>query len=305
LWPLWSFFILHSDPTRAEGTSCGDLGSELRRTYNGQTRSRCHSHEEEIIYHPLHYSHRSPLLNRSTPQISQAHRKRLHSSQQSVTFNALDRQFFEIRPEALSHRQMYRPIFIMVDHHTGQTPVAVGEIIKSFVGEQSISGWSSIKNRVTFRLIEIRLASLKLQRSATIHNNVLPGHGFRQSEKAYLIGNVLSPSCQQNKVGVKATERIKHQLTSTVANLPNFVAFFAASLFSSGNCIPHSVISSPGETEFTRILGEQMTARALLRWIAAAFVTEYGKLLPLGLTPATLAVVMKAPSVSSRWGLAA
>ena len=93
--------------------------------------------------------------------------------------------------------------------------------------------------------------------------------------------------------------------TSTVANIPNFVAFFAASLFSSGNCIPHSVISKPGETEFTRILGEQMTARALLRWIAAAFVTEYGKLLPLGLTPATLAVVMKAPSVPSRWGLAA
>jgi len=64
--------------------------------------------------------------------------------------------------------------------------------------------------------------------------------------------------------------------------------------------MPHSVINNPGETELTRILGEQMTARALLRWIAAAFVTEYGRLLPLGLTPAMLAVVTKAPSLSSR-----
>ena len=58
---------------------------------------------------------------------------------------------------------------------------------------------------------------------------------------------------------------IEGALTSTVANLFSFVASFAASLFSSGNFMPHSVMSRPGETELTRIDGEQMTARALLK----------------------------------------
>lgn len=87
--------------------------------------------------------------------------------------------------------------------------------------------------------------------------------------------------------------------TSTVASRFNLVLFLAASLFASGNFIPHSVSNRPGETLLTLTLGAQMTASALDRWIAAALVTEYGRLLPLGLTPATLAVVTKAPSVFS------
>jgi hypothetical protein len=77
----------------------------------------------------------------------------------------------------------------------------------------------------------------------------------------------------------------------------------------------------PGDTELTRILGPAMEAKPLTRWICAALVTEYAfsnqhfpheitltftnkekhtKELPLGLTPAKLAVVINAPSLSSR-----
>ena len=55
----------------------------------------------------------------------------------------------------------------------------------------------------------------------------------------------------------------------------------------------------------TLTLGAAITARALLKWIAAAFVIEYGKELPLGLMPARDAVVTKAPSFFSSSDLAA
>ena len=93
--------------------------------------------------------------------------------------------------------------------------------------------------------------------------------------------------------------------TAIVASLFNLVAFLAASLFSSGNFIPHSVSIRPGLTEFTRIFGAAMTASALLRWIEAALVTEYGNELPVGLIPAREAVVMNAPSFFSSSDLAA
>lgn len=90
------------------------------------------------------------------------------------------------------------------------------------------------------------------------------------------------------------------QHTSTVASRFNLVAAVAFSIFSGPNLRPHSVNRRPGDTELTRIFGEQMTASDLLRCIAAAFVTAYGKELPEGFTPAMEAVVMNAPSVFSR-----
>lgn len=93
--------------------------------------------------------------------------------------------------------------------------------------------------------------------------------------------------------------------TSTVASLGNLVAFLAASRLSSGNFIPHSVNINPGLTEFTLTFGAAMTASALLRWIAAALGTEYGKDKPVGLIPANDAVVIKAPSFFSSSDFAA
>lgn len=88
---------------------------------------------------------------------------------------------------------------------------------------------------------------------------------------------------------------------------------------------PLTVIKIPGDTEFTLIFGPTAKARDLTRWICAAFETAYawGLVshgyrnidkgqnlltieLPLGLTPATLATLIKAPfSLCSRWTLAA
>ena len=90
-----------------------------------------------------------------------------------------------------------------------------------------------------------------------------------------------------------------------VANLFSLVAFRAASLRSSGNFIPHSVNNKPGLIELTLMLGAAMTARDLLRWIAAALVTIYGKEDPLVRTPAKLAVVMKTPWLFSSSAFAA
>jgi hypothetical protein len=63
-------------------------------------------------------------------------------------------------------------------------------------------------------------------------------------------------------------------LTSTVGSRFSGVASRMASRFSSGNFRPHSVRSKPGDTELTRTLGEQITASALDKWMAAALVTE-------------------------------
>jgi hypothetical protein len=53
---------------------------------------------------------------------------------------------------------------------------------------------TTVKDREAFRLIEMRLAPPKLERGTTVHDNILPRHGFGQSKKAYLVGDVLSSS---------------------------------------------------------------------------------------------------------------
>ena len=96
-----------------------------------------------------------------------------------------------------------------------------------------------------------------------------------------------------------------YQITSTVARRFSLVALVAASIFSGPKLIPQSVNKRPGETELTRILGEQMTASDLDRWMAALLETAYGSEEPEGLMPATEAVVMKDPSLFSSSSLAA
>lgn len=79
-------------------------------------------------------------------------------------------------------------------------------------------------------------------------------------------------------------------LTSTVARRFNLVLSIDFLILASGNFWPHSytellgrdtagigegftVMSRPGDTEFTLILGAQITASVLARWICAALVT--------------------------------
>jgi hypothetical protein len=94
-------------------------------------------------------------------------------------------------------------------------------------------------------------------------------------------------------------------LTSTSGNLFNLVPFLCASIFCSENFKPHSVNINPGLTELNLILGAQIFAKHFVKCILAALVTAYGNELPLGLTPAILAVVTKAPSVASKCSRAA
>ena len=123
--------------------------------------------------------------------------------------------------------------------------------------------------------------------------------------------------------------------SSTVAKRPNLFVLRATSSRSAGKDRPHSYImvrlhplstkrhsrtvsNMPGEMVFTLIDGAAVLARHLPRWIWAAFVTAYGyraivskrelflgseehtKLLPLGITPAKLAVDTKTGTPASR-----
>lgn len=77
-----------------------------------------------------------------------------------------------------------------------------------------------------------------------------------------LRASVLTCSAQSYANVSGITSHQTDTLTSTVASRFSFVASRAASRFSSGNFMPHSVSSRPGDTALTRTLGEQMTASA-------------------------------------------
>ncbi len=125
----------------------------------------------------------------------------------------------------------------------------------------------------------------------TIDDDVLTSDGSAHCKHPNCVRAVLAGKNSISTISISSSR----YLTSTVASLFSFVPSLAASRFSSLNCIPQSVKIKPGLTQLTLMSGAQIVAKALLRCINAAFVTEYGRLEPDGFTPARDAVEMKAP----------
>lgn len=162
-----------------------------------------------------------------------------------------------------------------------------------------------------------------LYRNTTVNHNILSRDGLAQHQSFHLIRNILHRRRRfQHRLVRRSLDLVRRKAVAPVVQSAS-LSFYTIPIpqpkigrernrnkspkIKKGAKTHHSVIINPGLTLLHLTPLPQIIASPLVKWISAAFVTLYGRLLPLGLTPARLATVTKAPpsSLFSRCGLAA